>query len=74
MTTRNQPSASPARLPFEDTTLVPIRHASTAWAVAAMIEPAPGAMMIRELVKNALEAAEQGNTQLKKSWDATTSV
>jgi hypothetical protein len=37
--------------------LEPIRHADTPWAVASMIEPAPGAMMMRELVKNALEAA-----------------
>lgn len=57
---------SPARLPVEDTTLVPIRHASTAWAVAAMIEPAPGAMMVRELLKNALEAAEQIATPSRK--------
>jgi len=44
------------------TSLEPIRHAQTAWAVAAMIEPAPGAMMMRELVKNALEAAERTAT------------
>ena len=59
MPTPNPTPGSSARLPFEDSSLVPIRHASTAWAVAAMIEPAPGAMMIRELVKNALEAAER---------------
>ena len=66
MTTPNHPAASPARLPFEDSSLVPIRHASTAWAVAAMIEPAPGAMMIRELVRNALEAAERIATAARK--------
>jgi len=75
MTTHTPSGTSPACPPFEDATLVPIRHASTAWAVAAMIEPAPGGMMIRELLKNALEAAEQGATPTRKGrvvFDAVT--
>jgi len=66
MPTPNPTPGSPARLPFEGSSLVPIRHASTAWAVAAMIEPAPGSMMIRELLKNALEAAERSATDARK--------
>lgn len=39
--------------------LVPLKHADNEWAVRMRIELAPGDMVIRELLKNAIESAER---------------
>ena len=49
--------------PSQNSGIKPIRHAPNAWSVTQMIDQAPRGMMIRELVKNGIEAAQRSATK-----------
>ncbi len=59
--TNANPAPSIAALPngAAEPGIQPIRHASNSWSVSGPISQAPRRMMIRELVKNGLEAASK---------------